>query len=1383
MQPTNAFPARTRRGFVLLMSLAVLAIMSVLAVSFVNLARLERNISRNYVINVRAQLAAESGVEYAVSRLMSVAGTVPESDFNDALEYIPGATPGLKNAQQVSFSLPDHPNKSGGVEGSSSVDDSWFALRVQMEDAKLNLNDSNARWNIDTDCEPDGGSDDLDLDTEDYETDRLFAALRALLEILSADTDSPLAGVDAFYVAATVFDERERNFGGRFTDMDDVRRILTAPASGVPAMTNEQFDELERFVTVTSWQDPNTVRPNFKCVISVPDVAGVGGYPWPNPRPIPTLYTDQLPIENEMLPMRYWDDATEDYIYGEEVAWSAYGYRSFITEGKRDWSHDMFLWRDFQTRAFELEPRCPVNVNYAPAELLEALIQPLQGWYLREGPGSTTSTQMPCSGDGFFEQYMKFYHELPSTHPFERLPFTMKFQYFWEDIRQPGNTGRWKMDMPFGDPDMGFKDPTVTRLGQAFLTPELSVLIAEYDENHDGEIDEVPLPRALARRLYDQTHGVDLNGDGLYTAPQEREPDPIETWQEFELVLELILEEFFPKPSANGGTAELAAFWQEQWCPQPIFYDMRSIVGSPYDILNGAPRVGYLASFMGVSGTSPYSSLATHAFAVDNDYWQAHCREILRDLFVAAFNPNTRLNDYNSDRTHNLRIDKTQLTRYSTELSLQPTGTFSIQSLGVVEEGDAIFAASELSAVVEIFQPFRITTQAQFMKGFTPGTGMQSYSPAPNEDVSLPTAWNTRIMSYPEPILQQGDTDDPIADGQYFADSRFDGYLGLSTWELNGDPDSSARMVLPFDGRLLPQYPESISSPDEFRLLRGVPEKTWAWEAQWPNVALAWTAATAGGMECWQIHNQPTTERLTSAASAGVGPLPLPGALLPDGAMSDVTRAIAFKARHNGRDYVGSVGGRKGAVQFWFKPNFDPECTSRPRQLFGLDRNLGNTDTPGVSTVISNLEHKHLSVYFLPHYRVAGTSELPINIGGSWARRMTTDCVRMTLFNWNPGNLEASISVPTTVKDWPNNRDVNLNGHATYQLGAHEWSHLLCAWNMDPAAYFAEPNLTTNSNLFTNRSKFFYVQLNGKDPIENDGPSCGLDSHLSYSNLLGQSCYVLEQGEPAVTALRFGGNASGESNNYTGDITVDEVVTYTEYMDNSGNMTMPFADKEVYTEVGRYYKPEDVTCHPFYISPTWDLFQELKTRRASLDVISVAWTAYWPLHNLRVNYGGAPGQRIENEGVTPMNINNNDRPDPLATLLGVGTPLAAKYGPSNLLLNTDKWGWEENFDPMSVDVGVIDAAGNERWAVSGPGSALQMGTLADTFAYAGGSRLRNLADKSPVRLRQSDSLRFRVFFNVPYEVNTGEVLYETPILDDITFFVAVHRVLRWKINN
>lgn len=74
--------ANTRResGAVLLVAIAILGLLSLFAVAFASLVRLERRASQNYTDAVRARLAARAGIQRAISELREYAGKRPYSD-------------------------------------------------------------------------------------------------------------------------------------------------------------------------------------------------------------------------------------------------------------------------------------------------------------------------------------------------------------------------------------------------------------------------------------------------------------------------------------------------------------------------------------------------------------------------------------------------------------------------------------------------------------------------------------------------------------------------------------------------------------------------------------------------------------------------------------------------------------------------------------------------------------------------------------------------------------------------------------------------------------------------------------------------------------------------------------------------------------------------------------------------------------------------------------------------------------------------------------------------------------------------------------------------------------------------------------------------------
>ena len=165
---------------------------------------------------------------------------------------------------------------------------------------------------------------------------------------------------------------------------------------------------------------------------------------------------------------------------------------------------------------------------------------------------------------------------------------------------------------------------------------------------------------------------------------------------------------------------------------------------------------------------------------------------------IANFNPNSRINDYNPNKTQFLHVDKSQLIVNTTEFCFHPTGFFEISSRGEVknESGDMI-AVSQINTLTNPgFEIFRITQQSEFMEGYNPldNTGNQS-SAYLTEAVGVATTAGLefdnrieqiqnfeypghRMQSYPEP---------EVIGKNYIEGSVYDGYLMLSTIQPKRD--------------------------------------------------------------------------------------------------------------------------------------------------------------------------------------------------------------------------------------------------------------------------------------------------------------------------------------------------------------------------------------------------------------------------------------------------------------------------------------------------------------------------------------------------------------------------------------------------------------------
>ncbi|MFC1588410.1 PilX N-terminal domain-containing pilus assembly protein [Planctomycetota bacterium] len=314
-----------RKGIVLIVVLGTLALMSVLALTFVSMMRLERSISANYVDRTRAVFAAESGVEAAIAKLGKLqAGVLPPEEF-EWLEYNPdNPTAGLAEAEKLSFMAmeagPGGMAISGAIGGSHIEKGDHFLLRVADESGKLNLNDSNAL-----------------MDPNDPLSGRLFHIVRNLAEILFADDKG--AGIGTA-VASAIFAERDRL--GQFSMLLQIDEVLNSLD-----FSRSQREKFLLNITLWSWRDPDGIKP----------IPAWGSYD-----DAKTLYGN--PSDDDFpkygFPFMRW----------EEV-------QSFNDGDDANGSHD---------HGYQLEPRSPVNVNTASKELIQALLAGLEGWTVFEGP-------------------------------------------------------------------------------------------------------------------------------------------------------------------------------------------------------------------------------------------------------------------------------------------------------------------------------------------------------------------------------------------------------------------------------------------------------------------------------------------------------------------------------------------------------------------------------------------------------------------------------------------------------------------------------------------------------------------------------------------------------------------------------------------------------------------------------------------------------------------------------------------------------------------------------------------------------------------------------------------------------------------------------------
>lgn len=1212
-----------RRGMALLIVLAILGLLSILAISFVQMARLERSISRNYVDRTRAILAAESGIEYALSRVRNFHGGALRPDELADLRF---------NEGKVSFSLPGDASMSGYLGESSAPSEVGFRLRVQDESGKLNLNDSNGTWNIDTDALPDaedfGAGDDGDVGES---WPRLTKTIESLVDVLFSETPG-LGGL----AAAALMDARELNYGGRFANFRQVEDALV----GGGVLSEQQYAEFRKHVTLWSRQDPGVLKPNFKVALSVPS-------------------GETQPADN----------------------------------------FDLYLWSDYQNDVYALEPRCPVNVNTCSPELLQALIRPLRGWYLKEGPADTTTTHTYSAWNGGFffvgmgnnELNQQFFHkdERPVTpSPVDGLPC-----YQAADGRVLMTDGR----LP---------------LQSLSIPPKRELEIGGRVGNKYGSL-RVTLPftpgkaKAIAERIRER---ID----------DPVSPRPFVTWEEFH--------DFLKNRDGDGLTHA--------------------------DVL---PNDDELEVEPGVS--------VNMVDPVSRAWWRRYYFETYTDLLIAMFNPNADLNDFNPNRNLWRRIDKGQLTSYTTELSFLFGTHVQVLSEGVVSGVDAETTV-RIEAAMQVFDVWSVSSQAQFHDGVASSDGPETYfsqsKVSPFRTFGA-ARWDSdgfgyTVQSYPEPFVA-GAVDELSA-------SRYDGQLMLATYEYKDATYATVCLQASFSDGLKPHIfgnhpgsPTALGELDTDDLYLNAPEKPDAYEDD------------ATGYHFSEGYNYPTDGPLTWRRSPGDARYDAAangqaGVLYPDGAFSEAGRTVGFRAANAFYEDESEPGwdlAYRYSVFFWCKPNFSAALSNRIRKLFTFEE----SKVRGPVWVSASFP----GLYYFPHHfleeDIVHSQTLKLYFEGDGIGTLGTALNGMyTIPGWMvPHSLSFMIQMGTYSNFGGSGFDQSVNnfgGTATHRtchdFPEHDpsrdtpsierlnfegqvWSYCRMGYDIGsgPLSDIWVPDM------------YFSMSVNGWEVPESDKQMYwqAYGPNKDYRLAMRYEPYSSAPAREVPNYLRLGEFDTAMSTRYVADSTFDEFVV------------LPVADashdvylKEYWND-GRYLSFTDAEgTAGVYTSPLYSAKEMVGA--ASGDALllhSVAWTLYWPRNNRGLDSDTSNRDAIV-DNVIGRRMNPDDPDDP-----------------------TVPYGW----DPVSIDVRIAKAGGNAaQWmGESTPGSP----DKSRMPSYAGGSSLKSLTGQGEQRLERGDALQFRVYFNLGD--NAATPLYESPVLDDVTFTLMLTRprVLHWQVLN
>ena len=220
-------PGRLSRGSMLVVAMGVLALLSVMAVTFTTVVRLEMASSTNYVNGIKAKFVAESGISYATVELRRIASARGYTDNSDAERE--------RWIREDLIGLAIEDVTKGAYEGmlAGTYIEGGDRYRVKVIDCASQIN----------------------LNTH-YGSSR---------KILGRMLDNLAAAIQKKMLKNPLSSYRYRGYyGGEallvFRDSELPGRVFTSKSQLIEPLGRDNFSLLEDYVTVSSWIDPQTLR-------------------------------------------------------------------------------------------------------------------------------------------------------------------------------------------------------------------------------------------------------------------------------------------------------------------------------------------------------------------------------------------------------------------------------------------------------------------------------------------------------------------------------------------------------------------------------------------------------------------------------------------------------------------------------------------------------------------------------------------------------------------------------------------------------------------------------------------------------------------------------------------------------------------------------------------------------------------------------------------------------------------------------------------------------------------------------------------------------------------------------------------------------------------
>ncbi|MFC1587679.1 hypothetical protein ACFL54_05150, partial [Planctomycetota bacterium] len=1158
--------------------------------------RLERSISANYVDRTRAVFAAESGVEAAVAMLGEIKGGVLSPEGYAYMLYNPDDPDApLPEAAKPSFkSMQSGP---GGIPISGAVSDTNVANGDYF---LLKVEDDTGKLNL-------NDSNAL-MDPNDDTSGRLFHVVSNLAEILfAADKGQDIGTV----VASNIFDERD--YLGRFSMLSQIEDVLKSMD-----FTSQECRKFLSKVTLWSWQDPDVIKP------------------------IPAWGT--------------YDDAKTLYGDPPDDGFPKYGFPFMRWEEVQSFN-DGDDANGIHNRGYQLEPRCPVNVNTASKELIQSLLAGLEGWTVFEGPSERYQRfgtwGMYYGGWCFFGLYKEEdgLYGYPN-YLFEMTPRASSlFHQVADKLILDDNSS----------PDFKLLSLPFARLRRTKI-PNLMM-----DEDFSA---------SLAGDLYDRIHGL-----GIYAG----NPNPIENWREFKFYLDSVIQR-----AKTGDLLELA-------------------IDDPF---------------------AADESEATWTYDRTGDF--QYFNEYYRDLILANFDPNTMTNDFNPDLVVYRHTDKADLITYTTEFCFEPTGAFSIESLGRVlgaRDANPVQAEQGIAAVVKIFEFKRLTTQAQLVSNDTSIVELDEQF-GRNES-STATKWGSivgydngaRLVSHPEPLVENLVIDSIEDKFGFVKKGIFDGRIGLSpikhiTDGYMGGLQEPASLWGYFAGSMNCHNQAGPVPP-------GLPsEADTYFKFNTPDAKAIYAVSIDTVAEELRASENPLMTR-----DPGSGK---PGTLYVDGIFSEAWKCPAYPPSANGVSHLsieaahfqpGLLEGGKQTLLMSLKPGFAMKDSNRSRNFL----NMGQGDCySGYNNIlsISRLQHDHLgfgSSYGQSVWKSAppDQDQHPLAFGFGYAGSCRARGIHFPRTNFVRTDLDLD-------------RGYSAFGRTAYHFEGRRWNIIAASWD------------------FANNQSC--VSLNGQQ-ADYDYRSNG---YFYDASTLAPPFTIVPGGDEQFKApIRLGAFArpQGIGNdidvwNVTinlhepADTTFGEFIFFKEALPEG-----PFQiQTRIPWEEGFYY--HDFGEPAAYTTPEINL--STKPGKA-VTIRSISWTGHWPQYVCSEDV-------VETDNLDPV-WGNSDYTMP--RWMDMNSNGSFDFRCADL----------EKYHPKYWDPFTVDIFANDKWLYAEAESDPWMPPQTP-LSYSGGSMP---LDIDGYKLTTEYPIRLKFYFNLAED--QVEPLRESPYLDDITItYIPAQRV-------